>query len=616
MTPVFPFLRGNFSIAGSSVPFFQLSLSATDALAHLSVARELIFDPNEIVLDELFQRDIDDTRVRKEIAPYLERDGEIKFFNSLVVVLLPQHEGRLLREYPIQTSNDETTIDGLHITNRSAASTLEWDPDKICAIIVDGQHRYSALRELQAGGKVDLTSTTVPVVALALHESVGFHAVSSSLLSTVRKIFIDLNRQARTVSKTRNVLLDDRDVSAISVRSMLESEVKPSEANFSERLNSGRIPLALVDWYSDKLKFDQGIHLTSILSLYQIIQDFLNIPTVDPYSYDKCKAVVGRYKDLSIDLDFSSTLANCIEHNRPFFLTTEDLLTVEAWFRNDWGPAFAHVLVNLAPYKRHISDLRAADLIDGELEIWAALDLAGKKTFEAKHNSPLDFSQIAKSVSQSKAGDLAFQVVFQRAVMKSFSEACCANQEAKDSNTRALAYAKDWVNDFNQRFSKLSENLQFWQGTFIRGDGSINPTKTAENAAAGMIILATSAPIKRWVSFTGEKRQRAVADFVANADDLENSRPTCSQQIMLKNYYKAWRSSVRKFLQDTQNIYGRTETEAISAHIQNTLHTIVKSFSGEPSRVETQEEEEELIFATDTNHEILQDVIPPSRQEK
>lgn len=598
MTPEFPYLSGTFCLADSSVPYFQLSLSAPQALKFLRVARELIFDPREIVLDELFQRDIDQVRVEKEIVPYLERSGEIKFFNALVVVLLPHKNERLGVSYGDSTSRDrKTTIGGIEITPACGSSgTICWDSNRICPIIVDGQHRFYALREIaKRPSRRQLEETSIPVVLLVLHEKLGFKASSESLLSTVRKVFIDLNRQAKTVSETRNILLDDRDVAAVAVRTLLEKQVKSTEHSFKDRLRQGHLPLALVDWYSDRLKFQRGVHITSILALYQCVSDLLSIPKLEQYDYEKASQWGKRFLELDSTLDYRPTIEACEQKKLPVFLGSGDVCRFEEWFRASWGPAIVHVLTTLEPYRNLIEDLRDHSFVDGPLEVWAALDRAGKAVFEKSYAGPDNIHRCEGVISEIKEDDLAFQVVVQRGILRAFTEMCqlqmASTKERATSAGTPLEYANEWVQLFNERMGSLTRHPDFWKGSAARSDGSIISSRTAEKSVSATIILSLLAPFSDWKRSEGPERTQMATDYI-HLSNVQHVGGLAPWERLKATYGRVWRRSVRKFLQDTEHIHGRGESEAISRFMAQRMLMCLERDGGSDSKVPESEEKD------------------------
>jgi DGQHR domain-containing protein len=574
MTPEYPFVSGAFELTGCKVPYFMLTMAAHEAVENLHVARELIFDPAEIVLDELFQRDIDDLRVRSEIAPYLMRQGELKFFSALVVALLPHEKNQFKSTYSLLTNSGREELEGIKIryaTNDSISGkkkptsygTIQWDVTALKAIVVDGQHRYSALKSLGEADPKILAGVSIPVVLLILDSSVGFKTENPSLLSNVRKVFIDLNRQAKTVSETRNVLLDDRDPAAVLTRALMERRVRPDEHTFEQRISVGNLPLALVDWYSDSLKFDKGIHLTSLLGLYKAVSEFLGIPKLDHFDFDNAQTWVNHFKQLDESLDFERVVRIAKQKNLPIYLGASELEQLHRWFVTSWGPALARILTTVAPYKSFIEKLRKLRLLDGTLECWAAMDRHGKKAFEESHGSGQDFIQLEKFISLEKTDDLAFQLVFQKALITAFVEMCRVQMTQK-GGLPPDEYANLWSDLFNERIGYFSRHRSSWTGFLVRGDETLNVTKTAEKSVVSFIIFAMLAPYEIWRNRSAIERIQLAQAYVHDVFEFKSIRGLEGWQKLKYSYSSSWRSLVRKHLQETAGVYGEGESLKIS----------------------------------------------------
>jgi DGQHR domain-containing protein len=570
MTPEFPFVSGAFELTGCKVPYFMLTMAADEAVENLHVARELIFDPAEIVLDELFQRDIDDLRVKSEIAPYLMRQGELKFFSALVVALLPHEKNQLKSKYSRLTDNGKEELEGIKIKyaltdsilsekKQISYGTIRWDVTALKAIVVDGQHRYSALKTLVEADSENLAGVSIPVVLLILDSSVGFKTENSNLLSNVRKVFIDLNRQAKTVSETRNVLLDDRDPAAVLTRALMERRVRPDEHTLEQRLAVGNLPLALVDWYSDSLKFDKGIHLTSLLALYKTVSEFLGIPKLEHFDFDNAQSWVNHFKQLDESLDFEEVVRIAKKNNLPIYLGANELEQLQRWFVTSWGPALARVLTTAAPYKSFIEKLRKFRLLDGTLECWAAMDRHGKKAFEDSHGSGQDFMQLEKVISSEKTDDLAFQLVFQKALLSAFVEMCRVQMTQKGA-VPPHEYANLWSDLFNERVGYISRHRSSWTGFLIRSDGTLNVTKAAEKSVVSFIIFAMLAPYENWRELSTMERVQLAEAYVHEVFEFKSIRGLEGWQKLKYSYSSSWRSLVRKHLQETAGVYGEGES--------------------------------------------------------
>ncbi len=570
MTPDFPFVSGAFELTGCKVPYFMLTMAADDAVENLHVARELIFDPAEIVLDELFQRDIDDLRVKAEIAPYLLRHGELKFFSALVVVLLPHEKNQLKSKYSVLSDGTNELVQGIKIeyaknessTGRKTPTsfgTISWDSTRLKAIVVDGQHRYSALKSLGEANPQNLVGVSIPIVLLILDSSVGFNTKNENLLLNVRKIFIDLNRQAKTVSETRNVLLDDRDPAAVLTRALMERRVRPDEHTLEQRLAVGNLPLALVDWYSDNLKFDKGIHVTSLLGLYKTVSEFLAIPKLDHFDYDNAESWVNHFRQLDKSLDFASLVRSAKQSNLPIYLGADELGRLQSWFAASWGPAIVKVLTTVSPYRSFIDRMRKLKLLDGELECWAAMDRHGKRAFEDSHGTGQNFEQLEKVMSLEKSDDLAFQLVFQKAVLTAFIEMCRVQMTQKDA-IPPHEYATAWSELFNERVGCSSRHRPSWTGFLVRNDDTLNVSRAAEKSVVSFIIFAMLAPYEDWCRRPSNELLTLAQEYVHEIFEFKHIRGLEGWQKLKYSYSVSWRSLVRKHLQETAGVYGDGES--------------------------------------------------------
>src|SRR4051794_23652253 len=85
-----PFLRGAFDLSSTAVPYYSSTLPAGQLRTMLRLPSQLPVDPHQpIKLEELFQRELDEERVRTRIMPYLRDERSLRFFNALTVALLP-----------------------------------------------------------------------------------------------------------------------------------------------------------------------------------------------------------------------------------------------------------------------------------------------------------------------------------------------------------------------------------------------------------------------------------------------------------------------------------------------------------------------------------------------
>lgn len=296
-------IRGEFTLSNDvAVPYFASLLDigrmAAELKTHEQVAASLDQTYN---LQELYQREIDLDRIDRDlIKNYLMDPNKIKFFNSLTVVLLPKDDqGRIIPEFqefadnnpavPCEGSafdenfkNAERIIYGgvqFISTGSAGISRLRWDSTRIDAVAVDGQHRLTALTRWFENIKYKALNATeqrtvVPVIFLLLSENAGFkrgtHHQDKGIKNIAREIFTDLNKNAKTVDKATEIILDDRSLISRCVRELVTEETCQEQP--------GRLPLSLVRWRDANNRFDKDYYLNSLVHLNILVEDILDLP--------------------------------------------------------------------------------------------------------------------------------------------------------------------------------------------------------------------------------------------------------------------------------------------------------------------------------------------------
>ncbi len=219
----------------------------------LSPTRELL-KLGELSFNQLLQRDLDDARVAERLVPYLFGDVPDappgpSFFPPVIAVLLP-----FLDRIPQQQFITEAavTVDGdSELTQGGEAfrikhhlptghATVDWRDAQAKLVVIDGQHRAMALlavhrtmhnewadspyrmfyepvvgRLLKKYGTENVAKMQLPVT-LCWFSGVDDHQKAA------RKLFVDLNQNAKPVSEARVLLLGESDFVARAVRELLD----------------------------------------------------------------------------------------------------------------------------------------------------------------------------------------------------------------------------------------------------------------------------------------------------------------------------------------------------------------------------------------------------------
>ena len=232
-----------------------------------------VFNVEELSFAELLQRDLDDSRVAHELIPYLlgVSESRAKFFPPILAVIVPRKTigAGIEPFYPTPSVRDEWDeeygglFDFKQIKwdgKRTPFANLRYNRQRSAFIIVDGQHRAMAVlalhRQLNKNwgdnpfvsyyNHISVTPEQVNSIELPtciiyfpdLHEgNSGLQEQGIDLNSVCREIFLVVNRSAKTVSKSRELLLDDIDIAAHLMRRTLSRFKQQSE----ERAESARI---------------------------------------------------------------------------------------------------------------------------------------------------------------------------------------------------------------------------------------------------------------------------------------------------------------------------------------------------------------------------------------
>ena len=215
-----------------------------------------IFRLEELSFDELIQRDLDDSRVAHDLIPYLlgQTGQHARFFPPILAVLVPKRDSRsgIAPRYPSPSIQGQTLTFGDLFDFEKAVingdvsplGMIRYNPQRSAIVIVDGQHRAMAILALHRQinkswgsdpfapyySHIQVDPETVAHIELPvciiffpdLHEEqLDFKEKGIDLVTVCREIFIVVNRQAKQVSKSRELLLDDEDFAAFMMRRTL-----------------------------------------------------------------------------------------------------------------------------------------------------------------------------------------------------------------------------------------------------------------------------------------------------------------------------------------------------------------------------------------------------------
>jgi DNA sulfur modification protein DndB len=213
MASVYPAMRGSFG----STEYFIIVMKASAVANQLVIPKEMP-DWDDQGLEERFQREVNYTRVKKHIAPYLAHDKD-RFFGSLIVDMINPgeiHFEKLNDVFGPGPTLYKTAAEAFGFLTLSGGEML---------VPLDGQHRLAAIKFALSGKdeKQKDIPNLVPAMDLA-NDDVTLILVRHDP-EKARKIFNKVNRYAKSVSKADNLITADDDIVAVISREEIANDL-------------------------------------------------------------------------------------------------------------------------------------------------------------------------------------------------------------------------------------------------------------------------------------------------------------------------------------------------------------------------------------------------------
>lgn len=373
----------------------------------LAPVREII-DVSQLGFDQLLQRDLDDNRIAHELIPYIlgGKSSGKPLFPPIVAMLLPFGEDGMAEtyesltkkirandewegEWDTQTFGDSFRIEvppeGILAPN---SGILRWNRDKTRLVVLDGQHRAMSLLAIHrikngnwpaSASKFELfykepveqrlkaaqpqfpELIELPVMLVWVPDQ------SSNLPETVRKLFVDINNNARIPSPSRILLLSDEHLDNHLTRRFL-SLVREEESG---------IPLASVE-YDYPSDGKRSVGKWSCFSNIEILRELIRWSIIRARQVlDRCNIeVIAKGKKSGGDYNISlqqelrvATLGKDFEDGNSTILTKDISNTVFPRFNKEklekllnnfdeyHGRPIIELFANSAPYSAHFAAL-------------------------------------------------------------------------------------------------------------------------------------------------------------------------------------------------------------------------------------------------------------------
>ncbi|MET9374936.1 hypothetical protein ABZX98_12400 [Streptomyces sp. NPDC002992] len=375
---------------------------------NLAPVRE-VMDAGDLDFNQLLQRDLDDHRVAVNLIPYLLKPQTTgpAFFPPIVAVLLP-FQNKRPTSFPVLGDVTSISADEAHWQEQRAGNAFQvhrllgadgqphganvgkfwWNRSESSLVVLDGQHRAMALLAIErtltnswgdtsavkyrsfyehqvrrvleqhGAGEPDLSKVEVPVTVCWFPEQTGD---GSRPHEAARKLFVDVNKEARPPSESRIILLSDAELSNVLTRSML-SELR-------SRNDDSYLPLYAVEYDNPEVNSHRPARW-SVLTNINLLKMAVNRCIFGPSKYltNVAQGISGKESEQQRDdfmrsqLDVASLMERYFEDGGITFdrdslgdkqFPLGQMEAISAKFKETWGRAILTLLSRTAPYAAH-----------------------------------------------------------------------------------------------------------------------------------------------------------------------------------------------------------------------------------------------------------------------
>ena len=590
------FVPGEFTLSDTeSVPYFAAVMPLQDLVHQIKLVEDI---PEEALLDwsleELFQRDISWDRVESDLVNrYLKDRNKLSFFNSLTIALLPQNGFTIEERYGKPESKpsgkrgnwerkDVGNICVEYLTG-TGIGVIRWHKERIFPVAIDGQHRLAALKAYYEEKKETLIpgspelETKISLILLILDERVGFKRKShKSIIGTLREIFIDLNKNARNVPRSRLILLEDQNIQSLCVRTLLPKKAKQSSLDV--------LPLPIITWRNAETKFDSGYSVTTVVNLDEIVSYCLNrasLERIDPLDERQIKQYIDKVT-AKLELEqktrqsITRRLQWCVDRAEPFSFQEEHVNAVQDAFRRQWAPHIIRVFREFSPYKKYLSKAEKIGAIDKMVADYLLLPEEKRDKFKERKkadsktfNPRLEIEDPLKELALLKTNEWAFQVVFQKALFINLFELEPQKESLFglrfDTRTNFLTWWIDQVNELHQQgvfslhWKAEKGTADLWLGIANNpGSGSIQHSQAAANRISSLMTIC--------MYFKQIDTQQETNEFVDSLIDGRDGIPS-----IVQNAFKTIRNGLESLIRAKANFDVIEEPKKLEKQVKQEL---------------------------------------------
>jgi len=255
--------HGSFNTSDSYSVNYLLSGLNVKGYKLLDIASEA-FSFDQVDFEEMVQRDVDIVRVQDEIIDQYLKKGKEKalFFPPLIVSIIafdkddkPIHQFREIYEteqgkklikrwdnfFAIEAIRSESDT-GAYLDFKDSnlpihpyASKIRYNDKLVKLVVIDGQHRFYALRALAKTDPALVNKIHLPICIVFSPDAMEKNG-QQDVMVNLRSMFVTINNKAKEVSGHFLDLLNDHSIASFCVRELANAWKQTSEDSLRSKL--------------------------------------------------------------------------------------------------------------------------------------------------------------------------------------------------------------------------------------------------------------------------------------------------------------------------------------------------------------------------------------------
>jgi DNA sulfur modification protein DndB len=253
MAMTIPAIKGHMG----SNEYYETKMRAQELVQAARVASERDTWAS-LSIEERLQRELNQKRVREEIVPYLAK-SEDRFFGSVIILIEDA-------EIDFESAGKYLAKDVPAAYRKTFEQTGALTIDGGVFIVLDGQHRWAALRAVITGQDDKGNPVYGSEVGEVPNDELMVIFLPFKSNETTRRIFNKINRNARPTGRSDNIITSEDDGNAIIARKLL-SNGEPLGGTRSNRE-------LLVNWKSTTIS-PRSAQWTTISAVHTTVIDIL-----------------------------------------------------------------------------------------------------------------------------------------------------------------------------------------------------------------------------------------------------------------------------------------------------------------------------------------------------